>query len=241
MNTIIIGTDRETEWQLEIFMLHLRASGNTSLPLQLADFGMSDDGKQLAVQMGIRDVIPRSAFPTDMHSWFFKPFAIAAAKGDRVIWLDLDVEITKGTKLPLFFEWYKGEFAAPPDPFMPNRWLTTPQPYVKQYTKFIPTKGMVYNTGVIVTSPKAEIIRRWCEHTQAAFDDHRDIRGDEELLAELIRVGDNGTEVIRRYDAALMLDAPEVFRAAKLRHWTGNLGKQKLREAIDASRERGNA
>ena len=219
---IICGLDERLRWLWPWFAAQLDAHTG-GLPVRVYDFG-------------VRTRIDRPMHHGLKQGWFGKPAAILdtlnSTEHDAAIWIDLDVELF--ADIPALFEGLSPdtEIAGTPDPWMPNKFLITPQPYVEPGHGYTDPAGMVLNTGLLY-------VRRGCRY---AFEWRRltlfgKFRGDEEALAEVCRVGDPGVAALAPEVMVMKLGPVAWSKNAKAIHWTGQDGKDIIaRKILDTKR-----
>lgn len=226
MKTVIVcGLDERLRWMWEFFAAGL----------------VNCQGYEVIVyDFGLKTPIDRPTVEGNRAGWFAKPSAIARTfvsrpEVDSVIWLDLDVELIKPISQVVEAIQKKREctIVGCPDPYMPNRFLRAPQPYVLPHERYREgeTKGMVINTGFLYVRRDFQYLQQW---NLACM--YRTYRGDQEALADFLRCGSQGVGQFTKNECVLRL-APEKWRRDTCAiHWTGNEGKCIIREKIVQNR-----
>jgi hypothetical protein len=202
----VTGCDKNTEWMLPFFIP--RFTKHCDLPLMVFDFGMSPEVAQAvdAVKVTGQDV-----------GWFKKPKAMvqASKQADYVCWLDTDCEVRDNIE---------GIF----DHIEPNKMaMAKDLPWTTRHmTKW-------HNTGVVAFRSRPNILDEWS--TAVAFTKER---GDQEVLHQLLqdpmRRMIHITDLPRSYNT-LRLDLQDGTAPAniKIMHWTGQKGKDKIKELMN--------
>lgn len=222
---IVIGCDQKLAWMLPWFMPRLER--RCKLPVAFADFGLVD--KPLCLY-GL-EVITRDKMPPQIGGWYLKPFAIAAAPFDRVVWMDIDIETKPHADFNAILAAIPPEsFAACPDPYMPNDWLETKQATVMD-GKGYGNGRYVMNTGFIVVEKRNPLLTRWCSESRRRMvaGIMRPLHSDQEIFAEIARSGDKGMHSIPTEHCALRLGEARAFRSTMLQHHTGGEGKKYIK------------
>ncbi len=121
---VLVGSDASQEWLLAWFYAHFRKY-NPDCPIAFADFGMSLDARNWCKERGPLQKVPANSadharqgkflfhgeywqeWKLDISNWtpdrrltLRKPFAIAQAPFQRILWLDLDCQV-RGDLSPL--------------------------------------------------------------------------------------------------------------------------------------------
>lgn len=202
----ITGCDKNTEWMLPFFIS--RFTKYNSLPLMIFDFGMSPEVSQMV------DAVP---LKSQDSGWFKKPKAMieASKKYSHVCWLDTDCEIRDNIE-DIFNYVEPNKIAMAED--IP--WST------RRNEKW-------HNSGVVVFSSRPNILDEWAAATARSSE-----RGDQEILHKLmttpLRRSIHITDLPRRYNT-LRLDLQDGTAPAdiKVMHWTGQKGKDKIKEMMN--------
>lgn len=226
MKTIVVcGLDHKLRWMYDWFNRGLTENVRNH-EVVVYDFGLSTP-------------IDRPVVQGSKTGWFAKPSAISKTfndhpEADSVLWIDLDVEILRPIDDVLERAIKKDRsIVACPDPYMPNRFLNKPQPYIlpNEHYQEGRTKGMVLNTGFLYIRRDFLLLHKWMLTCM-----YRQHRGDQEALADYIRCGDVGVGTFTKHDCVLRL-APAKWRENTCAiHWTGNEGKCIIREKIVQNR-----
>ncbi|MGK5595196.1 MAG: glycosyltransferase [Parachlamydiaceae bacterium] len=197
---IITGCDRELEWMLPWWFLHLREH-HPELPVTIVDFGMSPRLKSWCAQNAriIPLSLPDSFFtkrrwmperfkPIEKQlktidsplqrkrrAWFKKPFAMLCSPFKRSLWLDVDCEV-RGSLTTLLQQAEN-----------PAGIALALEPEYKAQEKIedhlLLPGNKLYNSGVIVYLAEATLLQNWAEATLNS-DEH--FHGDQDILSKII-------------------------------------------------------
>jgi hypothetical protein len=225
---VVTGCDAGAEWMLEWWYENLRRH-NVQLPVCFADFGMSRPMHAWCKRHGeVVDLRNPRGVQSGASSWFKKPMAIVKSGFEKVIWLDTDCEVLG----------WLGEYFAYCD--VAAIGLTYD---VRTNLNLAHCRGVngnlitePFQSGVVVARPDNELIVEWadrCARNPVA-------RGDQEMLIALIveRI-EAGNSVTRirvmppEYQWLRLQGTPPAN--ARVMHWTGPAGKERIREKISAA------
>ena len=218
---VIVGLDEGQEWMLDWWWSHYSAEND--LPVLFVDFGMSKAARDWCTQHGLLSE------PTalDCYGWFKKPLALLESPFRKAIWLDLDCEV-RGPLDRLFEFCGDGGIGMTLD-------RGSPQPFRES----MPPEAPIYNSGVVVFNHGDPVVPQWASMTLALMSDHPgDARygqpGDQETLAlALCRYAPGRVREIPM--ALVRLRLSDGDGPALVMHWTGPVGKQRIRECIAQS------
>ena len=242
---VLVGCDASQEWLLAWFDAHFRKT-NPDCPIAFADFGMS-----LAAQNWCRERGPLQKVPVfsadqakqgkflfqgefwqewklDTSNWtpdrrvcFRKPFAIAQAPFQRILWLDLDCQV-RGDLTPLLsLPLASAKLGAVPC-----------GSYCQVYN--LSKKQVVlidkYNSGVILTEKKSTLLDRWISLNDRKIS----FRTDEGSLSFL--AGQNQMQIT---EISSLFNWPVHAWGendqAIVYHWLGQEAKCRLRTLIESA------
>ena len=199
----ITGCDKNTEWMLPWFVDNYRFWND--LPLMIFDFGMTPEVSSLYNAVPLKSL---------QKGWFKKPAAMieASKRADSVCWLDTDCHVL--ANIEKIFSYIE-----------PNKLLMAEdRPWSTR------RKEVWHNSGVVAFSGRPSILDEW----NAAIKNNP-VQGDQEVLHLLMREGMRRsiyiTDLPRRFNT-LRLDVLDntVPANIKIMHWTGQKGKDKIRE-----------
>ena len=209
---VITGCDASTEWMLPWFVENYYK--HNTIPLKIFDFGMKFTSPV---------DYPCIALKSDNKGWFKKPAAMKKALqyADQVVWLDTDCHV-RGWIGPIF------NFIAP------NKLaMAEDQPWTMR------TKQMWHNTGVVgFSGPANTVLDQWVE--AVARDSQLPNSGDQQILHILLNQGLNRLSMVntipKTYNC-LRLDVVDGTAVPKpvIMHWTGQVGKAKIKEMMNGS------
>lgn len=202
MRGILIGIDREQHWMLSWFAGNLRRSG-CSLPLAIADFGMTPEQRQDAVQYS-GSVFAVDA-PPSMLTWCAKPKAIIASPFSETLWLDNDCQVLQDPS-PVFDELCGDGLGMAPDPYH--------------------AYACLWNAGVIVVRNADHVLHCWMDESLSGRH-----RGDQEALNYIHQVVDGWiTHIPQRYNR--LRCGGDARPGDVLYHWTGPAGKTEIKRLM---------
>lgn len=156
------------------------------------------------------------AFAPEQKGWFKKPAAMvdASKKAKYVCWIDTDCEV-RGNIENIF------------DYVEPNKLaMVEDVPWTKR------REEKWHNSGVVAFQDMPAILRKWKEHVSTT-----PIVGDQEVLHLLLRQGMmrlmHITDLPRKYNV-LRLDLQDgsAPKDIKIMHWTGEKGKEHIRQVM---------
>jgi len=202
---ILTGSDSTQEWLLPWWYTNVRKH-MPHIPIVIADFGLSESFKQKCKNIVQILPVPR----TTKLTWFMKPKAILDCPYKYTCWMDTDCEVKKPI-LDIFHYAKDEKLALTPDPYSyRNKWA-------------------YWQTGVVVIKDKPKILKDWTDRSLKGID-----RGDQEALYSLIG---NSSELVNEMPKEyqwLRLDLKYLGMnsEAKVIHWTGPRGKEKIRSFI---------
>lgn len=218
----ITGCDEKTEWQLWWFIENYWK--HNSLPLAIADFGMSEKAKKFLVDSRHPGLFCHMDIKMDegVKGWFGKPTAMLQAPGKKCVWIDTDCEVLGN--IEHIFRLIE-----------PNKLLMAiDKPWLKRRGE------MWHNSGVVGFQNKPEILKQWHEQCKKNPE-----VGDQEVLHSMLNPITKMTyikDLPNEYNWLRLQvehdneDSPK----KKIMHWTGEKGndrirgKMKIREAIRA-------
>lgn len=203
---ILTGCDANQFWLLPWWFMNVKRHMPKN-PIVVADFGLTPEMKD-----HFKDDVEFISVSkiADKRTWFMKPKAMLSSPYKYTCWLDIDCEVLK--PFGEIFRYAKGEkLGLTPDPYSyANNWA-------------------YWQSGVVVFRDKPKILERWTKRSLLGID-----RGDQEALYALIK---NTKEYVNEMPAKyqwLRLDIKYrgFNRDAKIIHWTGPRGKDKIRNMI---------
>lgn len=205
----VTGCDANTEWMLPWFLTRYKKYNKT--PIFFANFGVTE--------MGLNNVSALCHEFIDLtktkdKGWFKKPNAIieATKRANKVCWIDTDCEVL-GDLSGVFEYTVPGKLAMAEDrPWSSRRGETW------------------HNTGVVAVESKPIILDEWADAVR-----RNPTIGDQEVLHSILRqdmrrityVADLPQEY--NWMRLLLVDGQDNKRK-KIMHWTGEKGKQHIRE-----------
>lgn len=231
---VLTGCDSGTEWMLGWWYENLRRH-NDRLPVCFADFGMSRRARAWCMRRGeVIDLRNRRGARFAAKNWFKKPRAIVESCFEKVIWLDTDCEVLGA--LDEYFAYCDADAIGLTYDVRTNLNLD----HCKGANGKLVTEP--FQSGVVVARPDNELVVEWadrCAGTPAA-------RGDQEVLIELIvermEAGNSATRIRvmpPEYQWLRLQGTPP--ENARVMHWTGPAGKERIREKIAAALDPGGA
>jgi hypothetical protein len=174
-----------------------------TLPVHFVDIGMTDYGKQWCQSHGTFASLPE----IDLKHWYKKPYAFTTTPFLETIYMDNDCQVM-GDLTPIF------KYADPVGISMDivTRW----------------TAGKVpVQAGVIAFQYGADLLRNWAINTP---DNSNFFRGDQEILqAMLSNSEEEFMEMPERYN---WVRGRGINPNALINHWTGDDGKEIIRQQI---------
>lgn len=217
---VVTGCDRNHEWLLPWWWYHYEKT-NAHIPVTFCNFGgMSANALAWCASRG--KCLDLSPVPCK-SAWFKKPAAIWYAEYDKVIWIDNDCQVMQPLDPYFGYSPDRNTIAVTYDPH--NVFCISHKEYV--------IKNPVA-TGVVVASPKNELIKEWATKCCHA----KNIRGDQEVLNYILSV----RQTMRNYSTVVKIMPPEfqwlrIYNTtndnSKIFHWTGPVGKEYIKKQID--------
>ena len=213
-NCVITGCDEKTAWQLEWFLANY--SQNTSEPLIVADFGMSEATvNRIRFAPGVSGIMDLTDTPD--QGWFNKPVTMMHAPAKKVIWLDTDCEV-KSNLAPLFRL------------LEPNKLnMVEDKPWTKR-------RGEIWhNSGVVGFIDRPMILHQWCN----AIREKPEV-GDQEVLHSLLNPITRMTYIndlpFEWNVMRLATDHDGYKGKIRIQHHTGEKGNDKIRGLMQIRR-----
>lgn len=205
----LTGCDARTEWMLPWFLARYKKHNKT--PILFANFGVTE--------MGLNNVSALCHECIDLtqtkdSGWFKKPTAIIEATklARKVCWIDTDCEILANLS-EIFTYTSPGKLAMVED-----------KPWSKR-------RGETWhNTGVVAVEGQSAILKQWAEAVRKT-----PTVGDQEVLHSILRQDLRRimyvNELPQEYNwmRLLLVDGVD-SKKKKIMHWTGEKGKQHIRE-----------
>lgn len=205
----VTGCDANTEWMLPWFLTRYKKHNKT--PIFFANFGVTEMGMN-NVSAICHEFIDLTN--TKDRGWFKKPDAILQATkiAKKVCWLDTDCEIL-------------GNLDGVFDLIEPNKLaMVEDKPWSKR-------RGETWhNTGVVAVEGQLAILKHWAEAVR-----ENPTVGDQEVLHQILRQDIRRityvTDLPTEYNwLRLMLQDGMDSKKKKVMHWTGQKGKQHIRQ-----------
>lgn len=214
----LTGCDENTEWMLDWFIDNLKKHKNTS-PVIFADFGVSDKMiERIREEKKFHAVINMKG--ASEKGWFLKPRAMMSSPSKKTIWIDTDCEILDNIE-DLF------------DMLEPRKLaMVEDKPWTKR------TLELWHNSGVVGFIDKPIILHEWCKAIQLKKNVVAEIgNGDQEVLHSMLNPITKLTyikDLPNEYNVVrVQVDNDNYQGAKKIMHWTGEIGKIKIRSMID--------
>jgi len=223
---VVVAVDAEQEWLLDWWYANLRRY--TDLPVWFVDLGMSADARAwCAARGGVSPPVTRGD-EHGMYGWFKKPLALLTTPFRRSIWFDADVEI-RGDVRRLLDECPAGKMGMTFDRGTPD-----------DYRDAMPTDGPIHNSGVIVYDHGDRVLPEWASMTLAIHSDKPGDPsggqpGDQETLALTLRA--TAPEHVHRFSEDLVRLRFDEDGPFLVKHWTGPVGKKRIRKMIASSED----
>ncbi len=229
-NGILVALDEKAEWLLPWFWI--RYSAHNTLPIAFVDLGLSHYGKSFCSEKGILltlESMPELSALTDdvdkwqtllgnnieesRSAWRQKPFACLQTPFERTLWLDLDCEVIQS--LDSLFELKEGVYLAEE---------TEASISSGRELQVVYADEMLYNSGVILYSHDAPLIKKWA---QAVLDEGDAFYSDQHVLSRVIYTHKMSVKTLHenynwRMSRGLNIQAAIV-------HWVGSWGKDYIR------------
>ncbi len=184
-----------------------------SLPILWVDFGVSARCIRLLKSLG------RVLCCSDHRSmgWLRKPFAILQSPFERMIWLDLDIEV-KGNLLSYLEMGKSAELMAGEDYCNPPA-----------FRKNLPEEAVLWDTGVLVVKSGCQLIIDWARLIRES--NVKRFTGDHEAFSLAVHRSGRPVFCIPHEFHAMRLDPRNLKQdGGKLTfHWTGPQGKNVIR------------
>lgn len=205
----ITGCDVSTEWMLPWFFENYHRYNTT--PLLFADFGVSNRD---AIKPNVHAIIDLTKITE--RSWFKKPKALVHSPSKSTVWLDTDIEI-------------RGNIESIFELLVPNKLnMVQDRPWAKR------RGGVQFNSGVVGIIDKPLILGMWADWCK-----HSNEPGDQETLTANLNPITQITyinELPNEYNhLRLQIEADnQPATNAKIIHWTGPKGKERIREYMEA-------
>ncbi len=213
---VVVGVAPSQAWMLQWWWANYRA--HNDLPVAFADFGLAPEQQAWCRERGL--LIEVSDIPA--NGWFRKPFAILRAPFEKILWLDLDTEV-KGPVAPLFrYAERPMVIAARPASLQG----TCAHEHRYGWFTMLPPDAKAWCTGAVVTARGNPLV---CEWAQMCLADQDRYRGDNEPLAVLEHCRPGSVVEI---DPALVSSTFRDGTDARIVHWRGPVGKQKIRQFV---------
>ncbi|MEK9697161.1 MAG: hypothetical protein VW270_15470 [Candidatus Poseidoniales archaeon] len=203
----VTGCDSTNEWMLPWFFEHYHQ--HTQTPLLFADFGITD--REL-VKPHVHAIIDLTKISE--RAWFKKPKALIHSPATNLVWLDTDIQIMK--PIDEIFDLLK--------PNVLN--MVQDRPWAKR------RGGVQFNSGVVGIINKTLILGMWADWCK-----HSNEPGDQETLTANLNPITQLTyinELPNEYNhLRLQIENDnEPADNAKMIHWTGPKGKDRIRAMI---------
>jgi hypothetical protein len=174
-----------------------------SLPVHFVDIGMTDAGRQWCAEHGTLSILPSF----NLKHWYKKPFACITSPFMYTIYMDNDCQVM-GDVSPLL------DYAKPVGLALDivTRWTSGN----------VPVQG-----GVIAYMHGASLISQWAKDTP---ENSFYFRGDQEILQAMI--SNNKCDFLEMPERFNWVRGRGANSQALINHWTGDEGKQIIREQI---------
>ena len=200
-----------TEWMLLWFATGFKKH-NPDAKLSLADFGMTDTMLKWAADSKLFHSIGQMDTAT-AKGWFMKPGSMLGSPYKYTCWIDTDVEVLGD--MTEIFKLVKSN----------KLLMAVDNPWTKRF-------GVkTHNSGVVAFMNKPQILNAWAEACVTSQE-----RGDQETLHAMtdplqkaVHIEDMPTKF--NYLRIDFLDKNSVSDVRAI-HWTGNKGKDKIRELM---------
>ena len=188
---VLIGCDSEMEIYLGWWWSHYKKWNG--LPVAIADFGLSEQGKENArgigqvieIDVDLSDAVISSSEHKALQStinqvrkcigiWQKKPFALSQSPFDQTVWIDLDCEI-KADIGPVFEYCHDGFGVIADEPH-----------YEKWCNEMGILNGAGYDTSVVAYTKESQVLKSWVETTHEWKEE---FWGDDRILSHVIEKG----------------------------------------------------
>jgi hypothetical protein len=204
----LTGCDHKTEWQLPWFIENYWK--HNSIPLAIADFGMSAEGKAKLTHPAVYCVMTLND-TGDVKGWFHKPTAMLNAPGRKVFWLDTDCEVLGN--IERIFDYIE-----------PNKLcMAIDKPWLKRRGE------LWHNSGVVGFEGRPEILKNWEKTVKES-----PIVGDQEVLHSMLNPITKITyikDLPNEYNwlRVQLENDGEDSNKKKIMHWTGEKGNDRIK------------
>lgn len=208
----LTGCDHKTEWMLPWFVEGFRKH-NPDVKMSLADFGMTDEMMEWAVAS--KEFHSIGQMDREMgQGWFLKPSAMLGTPYKEVCWIDNDFEI-RGDMTEIFSYIEDQKLCMVED-----------KPWSKR------TGEKWHNSGIVAFRGKPPILREW-----AQLCAEKPVRGDQETLhanMDSLRKAIYITDAPQKFNwmRLLFVDGAKLDKDIRGIHWTGQKGKEKIKELM---------
>ena len=213
----LTGCDENTEWMLDWFINNLKKYNTT--PVVFADFGVSDKMiKRIKKEARFHAII--NMRKASEKGWFLKPRAMLSSPSKKTIWLDTDCEILDN--IENLFDMLEPRKLA----------MVEDKPWTKR------SGDLWHNSGVVGFIDKPIILHQWCKAIQSKKDVVAVLgNGDQEVLHSMLNPITKLTyikDLPNEYNITrVQVDNDNYQGAKKIMHWTGELGKIRIRSMIN--------
>lgn len=203
----LTGADNKTEWMLPWFFENYKKHNNK--PLIFANFGVTDLD---AIRPHVHAILDLTKLGE--QGWFKKPKSMLNAPAIKCIWIDSDCEV-KGNLDEMF------------NLLQPNKLsMVEDKPWTTR------RKEEWFNSGVVGFINKPDILKSWARKVEQSPK-----VGDQEVLHEMLDPLSQMTYInpiptIYNYMRLMIQDYGE-NPDAKIVHWTGQKGKDIIREQMN--------
>lgn len=206
----VTGCDASAEWMLPWFLERYKKHNKT--PLVFANFGISDDAMNF-VEKHAHAIMDLSKVKE--KGWFKKPKAMINCPAQKTCWLDTDIEIMES--IDDIFDYTEPEKLS----------MVEDKPWSQR------RKEIWHNSGVVAFQDKPLILKMWAQQVAA-----NPVVGDQEVLHSMLNPITKLTyikDMPHKYNV-LRIDLLDGRRPkdARVIHWTGKKGKDKIRSQINA-------
>ena len=204
----LTGADLNTEWMLPWFFKNYKKHNNT--PLIFADFGVIDRD---AIAPHVHAIIDMTK--VEEKGWFKKPKALVHAPATKTVWIDSDCQI-------------KSDISGIFDLLLPNKLnMVEDLPWAKR------RGGVQFNSGVVGIIDKPLILGMWANWVK-----ENPSVGDQETLTENLNPITQMTYINalpNEYNwLRLQIENDnQPATNARVIHWTGQKGKDRIRSMIN--------
>lgn len=212
MNVFLTGCDKNTEWMLQ-WWYHEYSKYNTT-PVIFANFGVSHTTLEWAKD-NFHDIIDMTN--QKQSGWFLKPLAMREAGKvySKVCWIDTDCHVLDN--ISEIFSFSKKEKLG----------MVQDRPWTKR------TGEIWHNSGVVLFENNPKILNDWINEIQS-----NPRKGDQETLHYMLKTPLNVLIFIEDLPFiynTLRLDFVDgvAQKNAKVHHWTGAKGKEKIKEIMN--------